>query len=589
MLRYITYTYLKTTEMDYRMYRQDKYVWILTAVCIVSLFLFLGEALFNTRGEPREAVVALSMLEKGNWILPVNNGVDMAYKPPLHWCIALASAVVGQVTEYTSRMPSALALTVMVLAGYAFYAKRRGREVAFIMALLTLTNFEVHRAGTNCRVDMLLSALMVLALYQLYRWGEKRMQGVPWTGILCLSGAFLTKGPVGMVLPCLVVAVFLWIRGVSFWKIFVRFLGVALASCVLPFVWYVAAWRQGGDEFLQLVLEENVLRFLGKMSYESHENPAWYNVMTVVAGYVPYTLLVLITLFCLKYKKIRTNPSQWWPRFREYIRGMDDARLFSLLSIAVIFIFYCIPKSKRSVYLLPIYPFIAYFLAEYILYLFRCHRAVLKVFGSIMVSLSLLLLLVFAALQMGLVPDTIFSGRHAAQNIAFMRALENLPLGFRAYFLFLLMILAGFCFRLALKADRWKRSLPYAIVGVILTIYMSLDGVFQPPVLNVKSEKPIAEAVASVVPEGTLYSYQLNEVKGNPMRQFIVNFYLGDRVVPFNVFTPGQGYMIADETEISVFRETHKDYSVREIPIGQYRLHLYQFMKKDGEMPDGKD
>ena len=52
--------------MDYRMYRQDKYVWILTAVCIVSLFLFLGEALFNTRGEPREAVVALSMLEKGN-------------------------------------------------------------------------------------------------------------------------------------------------------------------------------------------------------------------------------------------------------------------------------------------------------------------------------------------------------------------------------------------------------------------------------------------------------------------------------------------------------------------------------------------
>ncbi|MBU3854822.1 MAG: glycosyltransferase family 39 protein, partial [Candidatus Paraprevotella stercoravium] len=120
-----------------KMYRQDKYVWILTAVCIVSLFLFLGEALFNTRGEPREAVVALSMLEKGNWILPVNNGVDMAYKPPLfHWCIALASTVVGQVTEYTSRMPSALALTVMVLAGYAFYAKRRGREVAFIMALL---------------------------------------------------------------------------------------------------------------------------------------------------------------------------------------------------------------------------------------------------------------------------------------------------------------------------------------------------------------------------------------------------------------------------------------------------------------------
>ena len=100
-------------------------------------------------------------------------------------------------TEYTSRMPSAIAQMAMVMVGYAFFAKRRGREVAFVMALLTLTNFEVHRAGTNCRVDMLLSALMVIALYQLYKWGEKRLRGIPWIAILCLSGAFLTKGPVG--------------------------------------------------------------------------------------------------------------------------------------------------------------------------------------------------------------------------------------------------------------------------------------------------------------------------------------------------------------------------------------------------------
>ena len=54
----------------------------------------------------------------------------------------------------------------MVLAGYGFYARRRGTELAFLMGLITLTNFEVHRAGTNCRVDMLLAALMVMALYQ---------------------------------------------------------------------------------------------------------------------------------------------------------------------------------------------------------------------------------------------------------------------------------------------------------------------------------------------------------------------------------------------------------------------------------------
>ena len=109
------------------------------------------------RGEPREAVVALSMLQQGNWVLPVNNGVELAFKPPFfHWCIAAISAVAGAVNEYTARMPSALALMAMVLVGYVFFAKRRGTEVAFLAALITLTNFEVHRAGVACRVDMVL-------------------------------------------------------------------------------------------------------------------------------------------------------------------------------------------------------------------------------------------------------------------------------------------------------------------------------------------------------------------------------------------------------------------------------------------------
>ena len=277
---------------------KTKHFWLLAALTFLLLFLFMGQTPFHTKGEPREAVVALSMLQQDNWILPINNGVDMAYKPPFfHWCIAAASMVAGEVNEYTSRLPSAFWLAVMVLTGYIFYARRRGVELAFLMALLTLTNFEVHRAGVNCRVDMVLSALMVLSIYQLYKWGERDMKGIPWTAILCMSGAILTKGPVGMVLPCLVVGVFLWIRTGRFGRVFGKFVAVGLGACLLPLLWYVAAWRQGGDEFLTLVLEENVLRFLGKMTYESHENPWYYNVMTVLAGYVPYTLLVLLSLF----------------------------------------------------------------------------------------------------------------------------------------------------------------------------------------------------------------------------------------------------------------------------------------------------
>ena len=93
----------------------------LVLICVVTLLPFLGLTDFHTKGEPREAVVAYSMLETGNWILPVNNGGDIAYKPPFfHWCIAAVSSVAGEVTEYTSRMPSALSLIAMVLAGHHF-------------------------------------------------------------------------------------------------------------------------------------------------------------------------------------------------------------------------------------------------------------------------------------------------------------------------------------------------------------------------------------------------------------------------------------------------------------------------------------
>ena len=393
----------------------DRKAVTLIALCVVTLFLFLGIKQFHTKGEPREALVAQAMINDGNWTLPITNGVDIAYKPPLfHWSIASLSSITGEVNEYTSRMPSAIAVTVMVMCGYYFYRKRRGAQVSFLAALITLTNFEVHRAATNCRVDMLLGALMVLALYFLYRWYEKRLRGVPWLAILCLSGAFLTKGPVGVLLPCAVVGALAWIRGLGFVRALFSMIAVVLASCIIPMLWYYAAWQQGGEKFFALVYEENVLRLLGKMTYASHENPWTYNVMTVVTGFVPYTLLALLSLFTLKYTRISSKPRQWWSRFVNYIKTMDDARLFSLLSIVIMFVFYCIPKSKRSVYLLPIYPFIAYFLAEYIIYLVNNKPKSVKWFNATLASLSILLTIVIITIALGAIPDSVFSGKRAA-------------------------------------------------------------------------------------------------------------------------------------------------------------------------------
>ena len=555
-------------------------------VCIGSLFLFLGETLFNTRGEPREAVVALSMLQDGNWILPINNGVDMAYKPPLfHWLVALFSLPLGEVTEYTSRLPSAVALTLMVMVGYAFYAKRSGALTALLMGLITLSNFEVHRAGVNCRVDMVLTAMMVVALYQLYRWTEGGFRRLPIWGILALSGAFLSKGPVGAALPCLVMVAFCTLRGHGFWQSLGRFFGIGLLSCVLPLVWYVAAWQQGGQRFLDLVYEENVLRLLGKMSYASHINPWHYNVMTVVTGFVPYTLLVLMSLFVLRYRKPQGNLSSLWNKLKEHVRRVDDVRLFTFLSFALIFVFYCIPKSKRSVYLLPVYPFLAYYLATYMLWLVRRHRRVVVAFGWVVASLAALLPVAFVAVRCGAVPESLMgSGKHAAQNVAMLAALRDTPLNPLEWLGFVVPLIGGGLFVV------WRRR-PVRVVGgvvaAVFSIFLSLDGLYQPLVLNTKSDKPQAEIVRKYVPEGRVYSYRTHVNPGNPLHPFTINYYLGDRVVPFIEFMPNEGYLLVGDNDIESFYERYPNYRVTEVMDFNHRscddrrmLHFYHFQRQ---------
>ena len=164
------------------------------------------------------------------------------------WLVALFSLPLGEVTEYTSRLPVGRGPYAHGHDGlFAFYAKRSGAlNGTALLGLITLSNFEVHRAGVNCRVDMVLTAMMVVALYQLYRWTEGGFRRLPIWGILALSGAFLSKGPVGAALALPGHGGLLPLRGHGFWQSLGRFFGIGLLSCVLPLVWYVAAWQQGG-------------------------------------------------------------------------------------------------------------------------------------------------------------------------------------------------------------------------------------------------------------------------------------------------------------------------------------------------------
>ncbi len=527
--------------------------WLLLFIACITILPFLGLSDFHTKGEPREAVVAYSMLESGDWILPRNNGGEIPYKPPFfHWGIAAASAVNGGVVnEFTSRLPSAIALIAMTLAGFCFYSRRKGVETAMLTSLVTLTAFELHRAGANCRVDMVLTALTVGAIYLFYRWYEKGMKGVPWLTILLMSCGTLTKGPVGAIIPCLVFGVFLLLRGENFFKAFFRLAACGLASFILPLGWYYAAYQEGGQEFLDLVMEENFGRMTNTMSYDSCVNPWPYNFATLAAGYVPWILLVIFSLFTVGFRWLKPAGSKgFWTDLLGRLRRMDAVDLLSMVAIVVIFVFYCIPQSKRSVYLMPIYPFIAYFLARYMTYLVERRAWGVKVYGTVLAAVSLLLTALFAVIKLGLVPTTIFHGRHAAQNIAMMEAIGDIS-GWGMLMALIPLVVAIGWFVYLHKERNYGRGLLYGICALTFGVYLALDGAYQPAVLNVKSLRPVAAELDAVAPasSGTIYEY-IHEgeiAKGDPVHFFEVNFYLGDRIRNFLKDNPTEGYLLIIE------------------------------------------
>lgn len=505
------------------------------------LLPFLGMALFHSKGEPREAIVAVSMLQSGDWVLPVSNGDVIPYKPPLlAWCIALFSLVFngGVVTEYLSRLPSALALIVLTTWTFRFFARRTGdKRRAVMAAVVMLTSFEVYRAGMACRVDMLLTLFMVGSFYALYGYWERGMKGFPLLAVLMMSGAMLTKGPIGILLPCAVVGLFMLVRGVNFWSAAWRLALLGVCALVLPSIWYMAAYTQGGEEFYRLAMEENIGRLTGTMSYDSHVNPWPYNLLTVVLGMLPYTLLVVMGLFGERWRELwqsaRGGVRQLWDRFR----AMSAAEVFTAVCVVAVFVFYCIPKSKRSVYLLPIYPFLAWWMAGYALHLVKRGSRAVKIYLWTICVVALLAYVAYVVVQAGWFPYGVLKGRHALENAMMVTSLYNHD-SWVAWLGVSVSAVAA-----AVSLTLWRRRASEAWPATLISLYclyVAFGCTYQPGVLNAKSDKAIAREVERVQPQGPIYAHVATDM----LRFFSVDFYTGDRVKPFELTNPEEGVML---------------------------------------------
>lgn len=441
---------------------------VISAIIIVP---WLGVKDYYTRGEPREALVIQQMVETGNYILPeVYNGAVPSKPPLFHWIGVGVSKVTGGVTEFATRLPSALAaLTFLCLFGVFLQSRIRS---PWLPGLVLISSFEWFRACITTRVDMLLACCMGGALLTLFRWIESRRIIYLVASSALLSGAFLTKGPVGLVLPLGIFFLFWIYEERLLFRPILTCIALALCSAILPLIWYYWAYRVGGDRFLDKILYENVARFTSTMEDEPHSGSVLYLLGTLIVGLLPWLLVVL---------------AGW--RVRDTVRSIREKFLndkffrFSIFVICGVFTFYAVPDSKRSTYLLPLYPFVAYIFSVKIAELGESNSRVISIASRICISVFFAILLVCIGIAAPWGSLDVFP--------PFKNYLRDYPIHFASG---LAVVIA-----LGYQAIRGKHGRLESLGISLLSLLLLIQVYIAPSVANSLSYRPFSEQIRPIV------------------------------------------------------------------------------------------
>lgn len=544
---------------------QDLYlqrpITLVILICTISVLPWIGLGDFSTKGEPREASVAVAMLETGNYILPQTYADEFAYKPPMaHWLMALFSLPQGYVSEFTARLPSALAFIVLIISVLVFFGKRSAKfQQVFITVLILITCIEIHRAGMTTRVDMLLTTFTVTGLFQLYRWEEKQeLKGLPVFIPILLGCATLTKGLVGIVLPLFIFCVYLlMLNKYSLLAIFKALVYAGVSSLFFPLLWYIAAWKQGGEDFLEVILAESFGRFfrvdMPEINYEiGHENGFFYNFQTLFLGFFPWTILLVFSIFGMKIKKPAQSVKEIVKNTWNSIRSMEKARLFSLVAIVCIIFFYSIPSSKRSVYLMPAYPFIALFLAQYFLYLTEYRTKVTRFFSAFLTTMVSIVMIVILLIMTGWVDFPGLISQYTEKDVV-IRTVYVITSTFAHPSALTCIILGSVLFVLGIQYYQLLRKINikilYAAIGLMFVFNILIDGVIMKDIRKHSSCRSFAAQIMREYPLNKENIFVMNVPK-DYKNLYGLNFYLGNIFHDFEDMLPESGYFLGGEKDM---------------------------------------
>lgn len=327
---------------------------LLVGAAALLLFGALGNLEASAPDEPRylqisEEVRALDRGPRGLVLLHLNDE-PYTQKPPLYyWLAAAVGAAQGRVTEFAGRVPSAAAGVLLVWLTASLGARLLGGRAGFVAAGLLLTTYKFAFLARRVQLDPLLALFETLALAAFWRLdrgiGKASLNAVGLHAALGL--AVLTKGPVGFLVPTLIVSAYLaWegrlrdlVRAFPWWGL--------LLSVAPGLVWVSAAVALGPSGFAADAIWQNLAGRI--FDGAPHGQDPEYYLSRLPIDFLPWSLL------------LPTAALGAWRTLRDSTATPETQRAWRFLVawVTASIVFFSIPAGKRGLYLLPAFPALA--------------------------------------------------------------------------------------------------------------------------------------------------------------------------------------------------------------------------------------
>ncbi|OFW41810.1 MAG: hypothetical protein A3J29_16685 [Acidobacteria bacterium RIFCSPLOWO2_12_FULL_67_14b] len=325
----------------------------LVLLAALTFFAGLGRGAITDSDEAFYAESAREMVVSGDWITPYYNYEPRFQKPVLYYWVTAATYLIFGATEMAARWWAAMAGFGLVLVTAACGRRWYDESTGLLAGAIVATTFGYFSIGRMALPDLPLTFCITLAIWAaLVATLEQERSPRKWVllAALALGLGALTKGPVGLIIPALVIVPVLLIerRSIALTPSDIVLGFFVLVAVAVP--WYIVMWIRHGSDYLQgFFVGDNLARFATDRFNDPR--PWWFYLPVVAGGLLPWTPLALVWL----------GPVTQFLRRRRDV-GTIDLRL--LMWAALPLAFYTVSVGKQPRYVLPVLPPLALLLAS---------------------------------------------------------------------------------------------------------------------------------------------------------------------------------------------------------------------------------